>query len=315
LKKIEIKLREGLRNNNLKKNVTSQNSLETIRKKLSYENTVNSYSSVDELSNVEVFDENVHVNDYMNYDSARFNQLQNSNKHDFVNSSRSHAGYGERKYLLNDTNNLTRSNQVENFTMSNRSDDGLDTSVKRVKNFNEIELDNVRSRLQQRINDLEPLPELLKTTEAKLHESTLKLKKIEVENYEYKNLVAKLKTKLDLAEKENSLGKVERKRIKEISSISKSPRNTVKIAEKETKQRPDTMDTNKIKNYQDEIKGLIKLLGMKEDVIRDLTTKLSTKANETASLSRQLDLALSDSGVKEQELRGRSLAKVKFYTI
>jgi hypothetical protein len=314
--------------------VSQQQSLENIRKKLNFneDNTINSNSnsSGEDLSNVFSADNNLDSNN--NQLSARSTSMAQHVQHAMpfseVTVTTSKSKSKARESSSGEKINTTRSSsakQLDNeIMMTNRSDDGLDTSIKRMKNFSEVELDQVRSRLQQRLNELEPLPELLRTTEAKLQESTLKLRQYEAQNTEYKNLVTKLKFQLDLVEKENALSKHsrEQKKQKEASNssrLSESIASTIRQVEKNTKQRTVAEHLNKLKpmegklrKYEDEVRELVRLLGMKEDMIRDLTTKLTSKASEASSLGRQLDLALSDSSVKEQQLRERNMAKVTF---
>jgi len=76
--------------------------------------------------------------------------------------------------------------------------------IQRAKNFSEQELNNVRSRLQERLNELEPLPELLKNTELKLHEALIKLKNVEIEGLEHKRAVNELKYELETAHATNT---------------------------------------------------------------------------------------------------------------
>lgn len=219
-----------------------------------------------------------------------------------------------------------RSKSNNNKDVSRAEDEESDLKINRENNFIEKELNEVRARLQQRLNELEPLPELLKSTESKLNESMLKLKHLETENHEYKNLVTKLKFQLDLAEKENSLKKKEKKTI----ASDSVPNSARQASVDKTQQQPplgssrqNKSDTGPegsklgptvyavtVKHYEEQNKELIKLLGLKEDLIRDLTSKLTTKAQEATSLRRQLELALSDSMVKEQQLREKIQTKV-----
>jgi hypothetical protein len=334
LRKVESKLREAeSRNSRREEAASQQQSLENIRKKLDFndENTSNNNSnSSEDVTNDNVFsaDNNIDSNNYntINQVSARsVSHAQNApigSSAEVTVSSKSKSKV--RESSNGEKNNTSRSaKQIKNeILMTNQSDDGLDTSIRRMKNFSEIELDQVRSRLQQRLNELEPLPELLRTTEAKLQESYLKLKQCETQNTEYKNLVTKLKFQLDLAEKEIALSKRSKdsKKLKDGSNssrLSESIASTLKQVEKSTKQKTIIEQMNKLepieeklRKYEDEVRELVRLLGIKEDLIRDLTAKLTNESSKASSLARQLDLALSDSTVKEQQLRERSMTKV-----
>jgi polyribonucleotide nucleotidyltransferase len=57
---------------------------------------------------------------------------------------------------------------------------------------NELELDNIRNKLQQRLDELEPLPELLHSAELKLQDSNIRIRMLELENAELKRTIAEI---------------------------------------------------------------------------------------------------------------------------
>ena len=57
-------------------------------------------------------------------------------------------------------------------------------------------LSQVKARLHQRLQELEPLPELLRTTELRLHEANEKLLQYERRNSENTKLIAELTAKV-----------------------------------------------------------------------------------------------------------------------
>ena len=58
-------------------------------------------------------------------------------------------------------------------------------------------LSQVKARLHQRLQELEPLPELLRTTELRLHEANEKLLQYERRNSENTKLIAELTAKVE----------------------------------------------------------------------------------------------------------------------
>ncbi len=182
---------------------------------------------------------------------------------------------------------LKQENKTEKAKSNSSKNDELDSSVKRSKSFSEAELERVRSRLQQRLNELEPLPELLKNNEIKLQDALLKLKHLEQQNSEYKNQITKLRFQLELSEKENALNKKEsnnnKKKMKDSSAqnsarLTESITSAIKQVEKNAKQTNLVENLNKIEPLNNKLrliegenKELLRFLGLKEDLIRDLT--------------------------------------------
>lgn len=161
-----------------------------------------------------------------------------------------------------------------------------DTTIQREKNFSEIEFNNVRSRLQQRLNELEPLPELLKNTELKLHEALSKIKKYEVEISENKKYINELKSKSksDFINSNSKFrNKVQENELNDYgkNSLANSFNNfhqqqlelnakQTRDIEKLTLSKLEPIE-RRIQNLEEENKELIRQLGFKDDLIRDLT--------------------------------------------
>jgi len=220
----------------------------------------------------------------------------------------------------------------------------LETSqIQRTKNFNEQELNSVRSRLQERLNELEPLPELLKNNELKLHDALIKLKNFEIESLEArrtinqlhheletahvnnKNLLDKLKESTNLKSQEKKL-KAESKATSENHSTnfqtSVSTSIELKHMEESTKRKLlENLRTSKldpiekrIQEIEYENRELNRQIGVKEEMIRELSSKLAIKTNEASSFSRQLDMAMSDGKLKEQQLKEKIVTKERQWT-
>jgi hypothetical protein len=133
------------------------------------------------------------------------------------------------------------------------------SKIERTKNFAELELDNVRSRLQKRLNELEPLPELLKNTELKLHEALFKLNKCEAECSEYRRIIEKLKnTENDEVKKKK--GKKSNSAIIENLTIIPPPQTSTIVDDR----RSQSMERS-------ENRELLRQLAAKDELVRDLT--------------------------------------------
>ena len=141
-----------------------------------------------------------------------------------------------------------------------------DSEAKRVKHFREMELDKVRSKLQQRLNELEPLPELLKNTELKLHEALKKQKEYESHNGEQERVISNLNVKIEkletlIAEKEKALN----------NAISSSTNHDIGFSQMIKNNYP--VDSNlierKIKSLEEENHELFRQLTIKDETLRD----------------------------------------------
>lgn len=213
----------------------------------------------------------------------------------------------------------------KNDSIQEEMDMSKTNTIQRTKNFSEQELNNVRSRLQERLNELEPLPELLKNTELKLHEALIKLKNVEIEGLEHKRAVNQLKYELESAHATNSnlMGK-----LKETTNmkLDQAASNSSKLTETfELKQMEDATKLKLLENLranklepiekkiqllEEENREMNRQIMSKEEMIRELSTKLAMKANEASSYSRQLEMAISDAKVKEQQLKEKATLKV-----
>lgn len=179
----------------------------------------------------------------------------------------------------------TSSNRPKSRSSSPKKSQNSDTTIQREKNFSEIEFNNVRSRLQQRLNELEPLPELLKNTELKLHDALSKIKKYETEIAENKKYINELRSK----SKSDFLNSKFRNKIQDKNEINDFSKNSLANSLNNFQQQQmelnakQTRDIEKltlsklepierrIQKMEEENKELIRQLGFKDDLIRDLT--------------------------------------------
>jgi hypothetical protein len=121
-----------------------------------------------------------------------------------------------------------------------------ENEVKRVENFRQMDLDKVRAKLQQRLNELEPLPELLKNTELKLHEAMKKYKECESRLGEQARIINELTNKIEYLEKDRNYSK------SHVSARHSQP------------------DDAKFKNFEDENQDLFRQLQLKDEALREI---------------------------------------------
>jgi len=190
------------------------------------------------------------------------NSISSSDEATTSNFMNSHSQYSS-------SNQKRTSNNQEQNSSSILIDKNTSTSTKieRLENFSQMELDQVRSRLQERLNELEPLPELLKNTELKLHESVSKMKQLERENSDLKKVINELKNEFEIIQSENK----------------ESTKTSIHKKQKHNEPSQTTNVTN-FNNYatnldsvekrlqclEDENKNLIRQLGLKDDLVSEL---------------------------------------------
>ena len=195
--------------------------------------------------------------------TSQINKLQNKNIQNQNSSSGDDA-----------TTNLQSISQTNNTKKNNPEETA---QIQRIKNFSEIELNNVRSRLQERLNELEPLPEMLRNTELKLHDALSKIKNYENEIMEYRKVINELKNELDSAHNINALNKVNKHKKEKENSMNHSASIQAEanlkqqvLIENLTNSKFETIE-KRIMHLEDENRELHRQLTIKDDFVRDLT--------------------------------------------
>lgn len=135
----------------------------------------------------------------------------------------------------------------------------------------------MRARLQKRLNELEPLPELLKTTELKLHESLSTNAANEATIAEYKRIVDELRAQVDKLKgakaSKSSADKSDKSaitsaRLMEVIDPSKQPQ-AVNLT---SNQPPAANNLDRLMlSVEEENRELLRQLGLKDEQIRDLS--------------------------------------------
>ena len=140
----------------------------------------------------------------------------------------------------------------------------------------------MRARLQKRLNELEPLPELLKTTELKLHESLSTNAANEATIAEYKRIVDELRAQVDKLKGAKAIkssadksdkSAITSARLMEVIDPSKQPQ-AVNLTINQPPPATNNLDRLML-SVEEENRELLRQLGLKDEQIRDLSVKIS----------------------------------------
>ncbi len=161
---------------------------------------------------------------------------------------------------------LEEENEAAKLEATENDEAANDSEAKRIKHFREIELDKVRSKLQQRLNELEPLPELLKNTELKLHEALKKQKEYESHNGEQERVISNLNVKIErletlIADKENALNNIKASSSNHDIGFSQLIKNSYPV--------DSNLIERKIKSLEEENHELFRQLTIKDEALRE----------------------------------------------
>ncbi|XP_064649327.1 outer dense fiber protein 2-like isoform X3 [Lineus longissimus] len=190
------------------------------------------------------------------------------------------------------TSGMNQSRQEADEAMIRMDDAQKETQ--RVQQDGDIELERVRNRLQQRLNDLEPLPEMLKTTELRLQDAVEKNHQYERRHAEHTQMLGELSTKVDLLG-----GQLDG--VREKYSLAQDEKRNMQ-------NRMDSMD-RRVRDGDEASRDLLNTIAKKEDVIRQQNLHLEEKTRENASLTRQLENALTDARRQAELSREKTTSK------
>ncbi|XP_013420317.1 outer dense fiber protein 2 [Lingula anatina] len=183
--------------------------------------------------------------------------------------------------------------QREKDEMSFRLDE-QEKETRRVQKGGEMELERVKMRLQQRLEELEPLPELLKTTELKLQDAQERLLVYERKNTDNTKLIAELTVKV-----EHQTEHVE------------SFKDRLHAAEDDNRALRGKVDTleRRLQDADDHSRELASTVAKRDESIHQANQKLEEKIRENGSLTRQLETALTDSRRQMEQAREKATTK------
>ena len=193
----------------------------------------------------------------------------------YINNDKSNKSQHPKDKKIYNENNAIQENLGVNSINEERpvKDNESSIVIQRTKNFTEKELNDVRSALQMRLNELEPLPELLKNMELKYHEAIQIIKSNEAKLLEYErvnntlgNDLQNTKSKYEsLKQKLKDVkSNLEQKELTRVVEEIKKTETNVKNVITETKIDPGA-------NLDQQNKELLRQLGLKEDLIKDLS--------------------------------------------
>ncbi|KAL8602079.1 hypothetical protein ACOMHN_007349 [Nucella lapillus] len=221
---------------------------------------------------------------------TRLNTLQEENNH--LRSNRTHSDQLVEEFR----GQMDRSRREADESMVMLEEQQRESS--RLHHTSEIELEKVKARLHQRLQELEPLPELLRTTELRLHEANEKLLQYERRNSDNTKLIAELTAKVE------SRGEaVDGLRLKFSDSQEESRLMHSKM---------DAMD-HRIRELDEANKELATQGARKEEALHQLNLRLEEKGRESGVLTRQLENALSDLRQQQDNARDRFASKERTY--
>ncbi|KAK7095103.1 hypothetical protein V1264_006558 [Littorina saxatilis] len=168
----------------------------------------------------------------------------------------------------------------------------------RLHHSSEVELEKVKTRLHQRLQELEPLPDLLRTTELRLHEANEKLLAYERRNTENTKLIAELTAKFE-------------NRGEAVDSL----RSKFSDSQEESRLMHAKMDATdrRLKELDDVNKELVAQVARKDEALHQLNLRLEEKGRESGVLTRQLENALSDLRQQQDNVRDRFASKERTY--
>ncbi|KAJ8300950.1 hypothetical protein KUTeg_022469 [Tegillarca granosa] len=154
---------------------------------------------------------------------------------------------------------------------------------------------SVKVRLHQRLQELEPLPEMLKSTELKLHDSHERMMMYERKNSENTKIIAELTAKVE-----------------HVTDSLEQMRNKFHDAQDENRLLNSKIDSieRKLRDSEDQNKELLTNLAKREETIHQNNLRLEEKARENASITRQLENALSDMRRQAEQSRDKSSQKI-----
>ncbi|KAL5012471.1 hypothetical protein ScPMuIL_011022 [Solemya velum] len=162
----------------------------------------------------------------------------------------------------------------------------------------ELELEKVKLRLHQRLQELEPLPEMLKETELKLHENQEQLIHYQKQNSENTKLIADLTTKVEV-----------------ITSSLEQMKSKLHLSRDENQHLNGRIETfeKKFRDADGENRDLMAKLAHLEEKLHQNNLRLEEKGRENTSLTRQLENALTDVRRLQDQARDTTAQKERTF--
>ena len=167
-----------------------------------------------------------------------------------------------------------------------------------VQREGELELEKVKVRLHQRLQELEPLPDMLKSSELKLYESQERMSLSEKKNAENTRLISELTAKI-----EHVTVQMDQMRGKWHGSQDENKMLATKV---------DALE-RKIRDSEDMNRDLSTNVAKRDEALHQTNLRLEEKVRENAGLTRQLENALTDLRRQSENVRDKQGQKDRTY--
>ncbi|XP_033732389.1 outer dense fiber protein 2-like isoform X3 [Pecten maximus] len=169
----------------------------------------------------------------------------------------------------------------------------------------EYELEKVKARLHNRLQELEPLPDMLKTTELKLHDANERIIMYERKNTENTKLITELTAKSEL-----TTDKVEH-----VSDTLEQMRSKCHDMQDDNRLLQGKVESleRKLHDAEDHCREMMTSVAKAEEASHQQNLRLEEKTRENASLTRQLENALSDIRRQNDQSRDKASQKERTY--
>eukprot|EP00118_Oscarella_pearsei_P010833 m.68673 g.68673 ORF g.68673 m.68673 type:complete len:777 (+) comp35546_c0_seq3:117-2447(+) len=166
--------------------------------------------------------------------------------------------------------------------------------VERVRHQGDMDKERVRLQLQQRLSELEPLPELLKASELRLQDVQERLSSYEKKAIDHTQLIGELTAKVE------SQGQQLDSWRDKWHSLKEENRGVALQGE---------VSERKLLDIEQHNRELVSLATRKEESLQKAQNRIEELSHEIGSLKRQLDNSLSEGRRHVEEMRDRGSVK------
>ncbi|XP_067826044.1 outer dense fiber protein 2 isoform X1 [Heptranchias perlo] len=176
--------------------------------------------------------------------------------------------------------------------------DGYNMKLEKVEKENKLlkddvnkEIEQVRRQMQNKLTDLEPVPELLKLTEHKLQDCQQQLAIYEFKNVEQSSIICDL-----------------RMEIEEQGGRTREKWQNLQEENHNLKLKLETLE-RKLEDVDAQNRELAQVVAKREESIHHNQQRLEEKSRECSSLARQLEAAIDDARRQVDQTRERTASK------
>ncbi|XP_071157395.1 outer dense fiber protein 2-like isoform X3 [Mytilus edulis] len=171
-------------------------------------------------------------------------------------------------------------------------------NLKQYENLVEEYKSQVKVRLHQRLQELEPLPEMLKSSELRLYESQERMNIYEKKNGESTKLISELTAKVE-----------------HVTEQMDQMRNKWHDSQDENKLLGTKVDAleRKLRDSEDHNRDMSTNIAKRDEALHQTNLRLEEKVRENAGLTRQLENALTDLRRQSENVRDKQGQKERTY--